>query len=250
MKNHLREKLSHGERCFGTWITIGNADVVDLLKQLRFDFFVFDFEHSALSWETISHMIQVLDEEKTTPLVRLASNDATMIKKTLDIGGQGVIVPFVNSKDDATKGVALAKYPPLGARGFGPRKAAKYGLDSEYLLSANEQTLVFAIAESKKALENIDDIVAIDGLDGVFFGFADFALSHGLTDFSNPIVIDARKRVAKVCEKHGKVSCIFAPSLGDAKSAVEMGYRMLALGSDTTYLLNGAKAFRDEFKSG
>src|SRR2546425_13089788 len=116
MKSSLRRKMSRGVS-YGAWVTIGNPDVSDILQGLPFDWLVFDMEHSPLGAETVGHMIQVLDEEKVSPLVRVGANDQYLIKAALDMGAHGVIVPLVNTREDAEVAVSYCKYPPVGVRG-------------------------------------------------------------------------------------------------------------------------------------
>ena len=227
------------------WVTIGNPDVSDILQGLPFDWLVFDTEHSPLGGETVSHMIQVLDEERVSPLVRVGANDQYLIKMALDMGAHGVVVPLVNTRKDAEAAVSFCKYPPLGVRGVAPRKAADYGLSAaEYLRTANEETLLLVQVETKEALENLDAILGVKGVDIAFVGPSDLTASLGLLDDrSNPRVLEEMRRVAKKCQEYGKIPGTLALTPDEAKRDASMGFRFISLASDVRNLMDGARDF-------
>ncbi|TLY01585.1 MAG: 2,4-dihydroxyhept-2-ene-1,7-dioic acid aldolase [Thaumarchaeota archaeon] len=244
MKSSLRRKMSRGVS-YGAWVTIGNPDVSDILQGLPFDWLVFDTEHSPLGAETVSHMIQVLDEEKVSPLVRVGANDQYLIKVALDMGAHGVVVPLVNTRKDAEAAVSYCKYPPVGVRGVAPRKAADYGLSTaEYLRKANEETLLLVQVETKEALENIDAILAVKGVDIAFVGPTDLTMSLGfLDDRSNPRILEEMRSVVKKCQEYGKIPGTMALTPDEAKRDESMGFRFISLASDVRHLMEGAKDF-------
>lgn len=251
MKNAIKKKLYDGKVSLGTWITIGNPDVPDLLKQLPFDWFVFDTEHSYFTIETVKNMQMALSDSQACPIVRVGMLDQLLIKRALDIGSQGLVVPLVNSAEDARKYVSYAMYPPSGVRGAGPGRAAKYGNNiGEYLRTANEELLLIAQIETTQALSNADEIVATNGIDVAFVGPTDMTMSLGLVDDRwNPKVIDAMKTVIKACEKHGKIPGTLAVSVEEAKKWLGLGFRFVALGSDSKFLFQGAKSFLSQVQA-
>ena len=251
MKNAIKKKLYDGKVSLGTWITIGNPDVPDLLKQLPFDWFVFDTEHSYFTIETVKNMQMALSDSQACPIVRVGMLDQLLIKRALDIGSQGLVVPLVNSAEDARKYVSYAMYPPSGVRGAGPGRAAKYGNNiGEYLRTANEELLLIAQIETTQALLNADEIVATKGIDVAFVGPTDMTMSLGLVDDRwNPKVIDAMKTVIKACEKHGKIPGTLAVSVEEAKKWLGLGFRFVALGSDSKFLFQGAKSFLSQVQA-
>jgi len=244
MKSNLRKKLVHGVS-YGAWVTIGNPDVTDILQGLPFDWLVFDTEHSPIGAETVSHMIQVLDEEKVSPLVRVGANDQYLIKMALDMGAHGVVVPLVNTREDAEVAVSYCKYPPVGVRGVAPRKAADYGLSAaEYLRKANEETLLLVQVETKKALENLDAILGVKGVDVAFVGPTDLTMSLGfLDDRSNPRILEEMRGVVKKCQGYGKIPGTMALTADEAKRDASMGFRFISLASDVRHLMEGARGF-------
>jgi len=244
LKSNLRRKLMAGVT-YGAWVTIGNPDVSDILQELPFDWLVFDTEHSPISTESVSHMIQVLDEEKVAPLVRVGANDQYLIKQALDMGAHGVVVPLVNSREDAEAAVKYCKYPPEGVRGVASRKASNYGLTSaDYIRKANEETLLVVQVETKQAIATLDGILGVRGVDLAFVGPSDLTMSLGLQDDrSNPQVLDAMKRVVRLCEEKGKVSGTMALTPEEAKRDASMGFRFISLSSDVRHLIEGARLF-------
>ena len=244
MKSSLKKKLSQGVS-YGAWVTIGNPDVSDILQGLPFDWLVFDMEHSPLSSETVSHMIQVLDEEKVSPLVRVGANDQYLIKAALDMGAHGVIVPLVNTREDAEAAVSYCKYPPIGVRGVAPRKAADYGLSAaEYLRRANDETLLIVQVETKEALENLDALLGVKGVDIAFVGPSDLTMSLGLLDDrSNPRVLEEMRNVVEKCKEYGKIPGTMAVTPEEAKREASMGFRFISLASDVRHLIEGARGF-------
>ncbi len=244
MENHIKRELYHGKTCYGTWISAGSANVVDVLKNLNFDWFVIDSEHSPIGPETISHMIQAIGG-KIVPLVRVGLNDQYLIKLSLDAGAYGVIVPLVNSRAEAERAVNFAMYPPLGTRGTAGTRASRYGVDSkEYLRTANDEVMVIAQIETIAALDNIDDILSVEGVDVAFVGPSDLTMSLGLIDDrTNPRVAEAMNKVVKACQNRDKIPGVMASSTDEVKSAVERGFRFISLASDVRFLMQGARAF-------
>jgi len=240
----LKVRLKSGVS-YGAWVTIGNPDISDVLQGLPLDWLVFDMEHSPMSAEGVSHMIQVLDEEKVSPLVRVGANDQLLIKMALDMGAHGVVIPLVNTPGEAEAAVKYAKYPPWGVRGFAPRKAADYGFTSaEYVRSANDDTTLILQVETRSALDNLDDILRVKGVDAVFVGPSDLTMSLGaLDDRGNPKVLEAMKYVVKKCEEHGKIPGTMALTPEEAKRDASMGFKFISLASDVRYLLEGAKLY-------
>ncbi len=244
MKSNLGRKLSQGVS-YGAWVTIGNPDVSDILQELPFDWLVFDTEHAPVGAETLSHMIQVLDEEKVSPLVRVGANDQYLIKMALDMGAHGVVVPLVSTQKDAEAAVSFCKYPPLGIRGVAPRKAADYGLSAaEYLRKANDETLLVVQVETKQALENLDEILRVEGVDIAFVGPSDLTMSLGLLDDrSNPRILEEMRIVVRKCQEYGKIPGTMALTTDEAKRDTSMGFRFISLASDVRHLMEGARTF-------
>ncbi len=213
---------------------------------------VFDTEHSPLAFETVSHMIQVIDDSRVAPLVRVGANDQLLLKQALDMGAHGAVIPLVNSRLDAQTAVRFSKYPPAGVRGVAPRKSAEYGSRTgEYLRRARSDLVLVAQIETREALASLDKIVSVEGLDVLFVGPSDLTMSLGLVDDrANPKVREAMKLVVAKCEEHDKVPGTMALTTKEAKDAVSMGFRFVSLASDARFLVEGAKSFLNSVKRG
>jgi 2-keto-3-deoxy-L-rhamnonate aldolase RhmA len=251
MKNLLREKLYGGKTSLGTWLSIGSPDVADTLKQLPFDWFLLDLEHSYISIETARNIMLTVLDTKITPLVRVGECDQYLIKRVLDIGAYGILVPLVNTPEDAEKVVNYGKYPPMGSRGVGPVRAAGYGNQfKDYLATANDEIMIGVQIETAQALANAEAIASVKGVDLVFVGPSDLTMSLGLvTDRGNPKVSEAMQSVVKICEKLGKIPGTLAATADEAKKWQKLGFRFISLGSDSKYLFQGAKSFVEQASS-
>lgn len=244
MKNKLKERLYAGSSCLGTWITIGNPDIVDILKNLPFEWFMFDMEHSYFSFESVKTMMQALGEGPT-PMVRIGQVDQLLAKRALDIGSQGLLVPLVNSKEEAERLVKYSMYPPSGVRGAGPGRASKFGMNlPEYLRTANQELLLAVQIETTEALSKVDEILDTKGIDIGFVGPTDLTISLGLVDDrSNPKVIEAMERVIRSCKAHGKIPGTLAVSVEEARKFLKLGFQFISLASDSRFLSYGARSY-------
>jgi 2-keto-3-deoxy-L-rhamnonate aldolase RhmA len=248
MKNPLKSRLrSSREPCFGTWISSSSLVCLDVLRGMGFDWFMIDTEHAPVNPETLSAMVSLLGEGGPTPLVRVGNVDQYLIKQALDAGAHGVLVPLVNTEAQAKAAVAFAKYPPDGMRGAAAAAASRYGTElPSYLRSANEETLVGAQIETKEALDNLEAIGGVNGVDILFVGPQDLTLSLGLLDDrKNPKVRQAMRAVVETCERLGKVPGTLVVDPEEKRIAVELGFRFISLASDVRFLITGAESYRD-----
>jgi 2-keto-3-deoxy-L-rhamnonate aldolase RhmA len=240
--NRVKALLKKGQPTFGVWIWIGSPDAVEMLAHLGFDWLVFDMEHAPVDIGAVQSLMQASNGTEITPFVRVAWNDIVMIKRALDIGAQGLVIPWVNSKDDAVKAVQAARYPPRGLRGVSPRRAALYGLDRNYLAEADNNIAVIVQIETPEAVENAKDILSVDGVDAYFIGPMDLSTSMGIQgQFDHPEFRKAITRVADAGKALGIPGGIMCRSVADIKRAVEDGFKFIALGTDFDYLRWGAQ---------
>lgn len=248
MKNPLRPRLrASKEPSIGTWISSSSVVCVDALKGVGFDWFMIDTEHAHVNPETLAAMVSVIGDTGPAPLVRVGDVNQYLIKQALDAGAQGILVPLVNSEAQARATVSFAKYPPGGVRGVASAAASRYGLElASYLRSANAETLVGVQIETEAALEHVDAIASVDGVDLLFVGPQDLTLNLGLLDDrKNPKVLDAMRKVVEACERHGRVAGTLAVDAEEKRTALGLGFRFVSLASDVRFLINGAKAFKD-----
>jgi 2-keto-3-deoxy-L-rhamnonate aldolase RhmA len=246
MKNPLKRRLlSSKQPCFGTWISSSSFLAVDALRGMGFEWFMIDTEHAPVNPETLAAMVSLLSAGGPTPLVRVGNVDQYLIKQALDAGAHGVLVPLVNTPAQAKAAVAFAKYPPDGVRGAAAAAASQYGMElPSYLRSANAETLVGVQIETKEALENLDAIAEVEGVDLLFVGPQDLTLSLGLLDDrKNARVREAKRAVVQACERHDKVPGTLVIDPEERKVAVELGFRFISLASDVRFLIDGARAY-------
>lgn len=240
MKNKLKEILKHGEVALGVSVSIGHPDVAEIVGKIGFDFIHFDTQHTPLSIETVQSMMQAISYSQSTPLVRVQWNDISMINRALDIGAHGIIVPFVNNREDAIRALQYSTFPPKGNRSFGPRRAMLR--DPEYMATCDEEILVIPQIETKEALENVEDILSVDGIEACFIGPYDLSRSLGVfIEWQNPTFEKAIERVLNAAEKTGTAPGMLALT-EDAVKTIERGFRLINLGSDTNFLAEGANS--------
>lgn len=246
MKTPLKARLhSSTEPCFGTWISSSSLTCVAALKGLGFEWFMIDTEHSPVNPETLGAMVSLLQADGPVPLVRVGNVDQYLIKQALDAGAEGILVPLVSRPDEARTAVGFAKYPPLGVRGAAASAASGYGRElASYLRRANADTLVGVQIETREALDRLEEIATVDGVDILFVGPQDLTLSLGLLDDRrNPAVQDAMRAVVEACERHDKVPGTLAIDPEERRTAIALGFRFISLASDVRFLIEGARSY-------
>lgn len=240
MENELKARLKKGEKTVGAWITIPHTDISEALSTLSFDWFVFDQEHSALDDQLTQQLMQAMIGKKVTPIVRVAWNDMVMIKKALDTGAQGIIIPWVNSREDAIKAVKFCKYPPEGVRGCGPRRTIL--LDPDYLKTVNDELLIIVQIETQEAVDNAKGIMSVDGIDAFFVGPFDLSASMGLMgQIAHVKVQKSINRIFEAGKNAGVISGIWQGAGMTIRERLEEGWQMVALGMDINFLMDGAQ---------
>jgi 4-hydroxy-2-oxoheptanedioate aldolase len=246
MKRPLKERLAsaHGP-VFGTWISSASVVVADVLKDLGFDWVMIDTEHSPINRETLAAIVAILHDAGPRPMVRVGNVDPYMVKQALDAGAHGVLAPLVNTEADAAALVRFAKYPPDGVRGAAAAAGSRYGLELKtYLREANAQTVVGVQIETRSAIERLDAIAAVEGVDLLFVGPQDLTLNLGLGDErSHPKVREAMHDVVAACERHGKIPGTLVIDPEEKRAAVDLGFRFISLAGDLRFLIQGAKYY-------
>jgi 2-dehydro-3-deoxyglucarate aldolase len=250
MKNLLKQKLHEGKCALGTWISIPTPEIPEILSLVNFDWFLFDMEHGPLNITVLENMLQATSPN-ITPLVRVPNNDVIFSKQALDTGAHGVIIPMINNGKDAAKAVGNSKYPPAGIRGTGARRASGYFTEhADYLKSANDETMVVVQIETAESIKNIEEILTVKGVDAWFVGPNDLAASLGhIGQPDSEIVKEAMEKVFKVGSKLDTPGGTLAFSFEKAKPLIEKGYKMLAIGSDDFFLLQGVSSVIGSFPS-
>ena len=242
MQFDFRERLLNRERLTGTIVTLPCPQIAELLSQCGFDWLFIDGEHGPLSIGDIQLLLQAA-QPRCPCLVRLAANDDVYIKQALDAGADGIIAPLVNDGDAAKRVVALAKYPPLGSRSVGIGRAQAYGdAFAEYVARANDRLTVVVQVEHIEAVANIDAILDVPGIDGVFVGPYDLSASMGKPGrVADADVQRQIETVRQACLAHKVALGIFGVNAGAVRPFIEKGFSLLALGMDTLLLGQSAR---------
>ncbi|MER6176154.1 aldolase/citrate lyase family protein [Streptosporangium sp. NPDC001681] len=239
----LRRRWSAGEPALGTWCSTAAPAVVELLAEPDVDFVLLDAQHGLYGFDALVQCLVALGSRPVAPVVRIAANDAVLIGRVLDAGALGVVVPMVETAEDARRAVRAFRYPPAGERSFGPLRAGRLLGRSPERLSAEPVCLV--MVESARGVANVEEIVAVDGVDGVFLGPADLAVGLGLPPTPIPVPgphADAIERVRKACLAAGVQVGMPCADAVTARDLLAQGYTVLTIGSDVQWLAAAADA--------
>jgi len=249
MSTSFRARLRSGERLIAPLVTLNSPPVVELLAEAGFDWLFIDAEHSPLDTAQMQALMQAAGA--TPCVVRLSASDEMHVKRALDIGAAGIIAPQVNSVEHARRMVEAAKYAPAGQRGLGIARAHRYGLRvREYMQSANDDTAVIVQAEHRDAVERIDDIVRVEGVDGVLIGPYDLSASLGRPGaVDHPDVRQAIARVREACRAANIPIGIFGLTADAVKPYIEQGFTMIVAGVDTVFIANASSALLSEVRA-
>lgn len=240
--NKLKQLWRDDQPAFGAWLNSCSPLATEQLASLGFDWLLVDGEHSPVDLLTTSQMFQAISTSDTVPLARVPWNDLVAIKRVLDAGAYGVVIPWINSPQEAEQAVRACRYPPDGIRGFGPGRWTVYA-GADFASHANEEILCIIQIETVQAVERIDEILAVPGVDVAMIGPADLAMSMGiplLPDNPHPDHRAACATVLNACQRHKVVPGIFTGTPEEAARRVGEGWRFLPVGSDMTYLLRAA----------
>jgi 2-keto-3-deoxy-L-rhamnonate aldolase RhmA len=242
MVGNLRERLRAGESLIGTMVTLPVPAVAEILADLGFDWLFVDGEHGPLETREILAILQAVGD-RVACLVRVPGAEEAPIKKALDLGAEGIIVPQVNTAEQAAGVVRFARYAPAGARGVGLARAHGYGLRfPEYLETANRRVAVIVQAEHARAVENIESIARVEGIDAVLLGPYDLAASLGkMGRIDDPAVTDAFERVTEACQAAGVPLGYFGVTAEAIRPYLGRGYSLIAAGVDTLFLAGAAR---------
>lgn len=237
---NLKEKLNNREFTVGSWITLAHPAIAEIMARAGFDWLTVDLEHSVITIREAEELIRVINLCGVVPLVRLSSNDPVQIKRVMDAGAHGVIVPMVNSVEEARKAVESVRYPPEGKRGVGLARAQGYGSSFEkYKEWLNQDAIVIVQVEHIKAVENLDAIMSVEGVDGFIVGPYDLSGSLGVPgQFDNELMIEAMNKIKTFMKSSSKIPGyhVVEPDVDQLQQRVQEGYRFLAYSVDIRML--------------
>jgi 4-hydroxy-2-oxoheptanedioate aldolase len=235
----LRESWKEGRETVGTWCSLPSPGAVETVAQSGFDWVVIDWQHGQFGGDSLGIMIQVASLAGALPLVRVPLNDAGLIQKALDLGAHGVIVPLVNTRAEAERAAAACRYPPLGVRSFGPiRSSRAIGWEPR---QANAEIVCIVQIETAESLDNMQEISATPGVDALFVGPADLAISLGL-ELGAPELSDRFGPVMEAAARHGLAVGRHCDDSAGARAALASGFLFVAVGGDTEFLGGAAAA--------
>lgn len=249
--NHVKRALLQGRPTAGAWLHLCSGISAEIMSRAGFDWLLIDMEHGHGDFQTLLGQLQAIEGSETIPIVRVQWNDPAVIKRVLDLGAYGVMVPWIGGRTDAEAAVRACKYPPAGIRGIaGSHRAGGYGRHAaEYWTRANEEILVVIQVETRAAVEEIDAIVATPGVDVAFVGPADLSTALGhMGDPGHPDVQQAIARVEAAARRAGVALGNITRTWDQARELYGRGYRFLTLCSDTSLVVQGSTDVMARFR--
>jgi 4-hydroxy-2-oxoheptanedioate aldolase len=249
-RNAFKHALAAGRLQIGLWSSLASNIAAEIVSDSGFDWILLDTEHSPNEIPGLLSQLQAVSRGTASPIVRAAWNDPVLIKRILDLGVQSVLLPFVENADEARRAVAATRYPPAGIRGTaGSARASRYGRVTDYLKKANSEICVLVQVETRAALDQIEAIATVDGIDGVFIGPSDLAASLGhIGDQQHPEAQKAYEEAVRRLAKVGKPAGILTPNEDEARRYIGWGYKFVAVGADVGLLARNADALAKRFK--
>lgn len=248
----LRERARRGENLDGVWLNLGSSVTAEMAALAGFDWLLVDGEHGFSDYGTILHQLQATARVPATSIVRVPSNDAAFIKRVLDLGPGGIMVPMVNTAAEALAAVRAMDYPPDGLRGLAKMtRAAAYGGNFEaYFAREARDLLLVAQLETPEAIENAEAIAAVDRVDVLFVGPTDLSVNMGLLDRqSDPRFVALLRRVVEIARRHGKGAGILASGIEKFREFRALGFGFAASGSDGSLVANGLRGMARDMRA-
>lgn len=236
----------------GTHITCNDSQQTEMISNVGFDYFWLDTEHTVVErYMVLLHLIAARASGKPV-FVRIPWNDQVLAKPILDIGADGLIFPMINTAEDAERAVAACRYPPNGVRGFGPRRATRFGLDSveEYIQSESGKIVKLIQIETRSAVEHIDEIASVDGVDVIVLGPCDLSGAYGkLNQIKDPEIQQVYRHVVERAHAAGKPALVSNGnySFENIRMWIDMGFDMITVGNESSFILNGARTAIENF---
>jgi len=251
-ENKLRRLWASGSAAVNGWLAIPNSFAAETMAHQGWDSLTVDMQHGVVDYQAMVTMLQAVSTTETVPMVRVPWLEPGILMKALDAGAYGVICPMVNSRADAQNLVAWTHYAPQGTRSFGPVRALLYG-GADYPQHANETILTLAMIETAKALDNLDDILSVEGLDAVYIGPSDLSLSLGCApamDDVEPKVAQAIDHILERAKAHGVVAGVHNASAESALKRIAKGFQFVTVSSDARLIAAGSQAVIARMRAG
>lgn len=249
--NPLLDAWASGRSIYGIWCALPTSVSMEMIAGLGFDYACVDMQHGAIDYATALTMFQAARAGGVTPITRVPTNDPGFIGKVLDAGAAGVVVPLVNTAEEAARAVAACRYPPVGQRSFGPLRASMITGNREP--QDLQKVACIVMVETGEGLGNVDEIAAVEGLDAIYVGPSDLALALGLPtgyERSEPEHVEAIERIRAACERHGIAAGIQCDSGPMAARRVDQGFNMVTVGNESGFMRTLAKQELDAARAG
>jgi len=251
-ENRLRTLWKAGGAAVNGWLAIPNSFSAETMAHQGWDTLTIDLQHGVIDYPAMVGMLQAISTTATVPVVRVPWLEPGILMKTLDAGAYGVICPMVNTREDAQKLVAYTHYAPRGTRSFGPVRALLYG-GPDYPQHANDTIVTFAMIETRQALDNLDDILSVEGLDAIYIGPSDLSLALGCTptfDDLDPAAAAAVDHILARAQAHGVVAGIHNGGTEAALKRIAKGFQFVTVGSDARLMAAGAQGLVSRMRPG
>jgi 4-hydroxy-2-oxoheptanedioate aldolase len=249
-KNPVLDIWNKNKVVINGWLSIPNSFTAESMAKMGWDSLTIDMQHGQNDYSTSISMLQAISQNSTTPFARVPWNEPGIIMKMLDAGTCGIIAPMINTKKQCEQFVSYCRYPPLGQRSFGPMRAQLvYG--SDYFYSANSQIVTLAMIETQEAIKNLDEILSVKNLNGVYIGPADMSIAYGLTpkfDVKDDPIYSNIKLIVKKAKEHGKIAGIHNGTIKYAKEMIALGYQFITISSDLRAMSSCAQNIINEIK--
>lgn len=242
--NRFKIALSGDRPLKGIWLTLASPAIAELAGNTGLDWLLIDGEHAPNTLTSLQAQLQAIEGTTASPIVRLPMAQPWLVKQVLDLGAQSLLFPMIHTAEDAAAAVASCRYPPHGVRGIGATiaRASGWGREADYIQTADAQICVVVQAESRSAVDNIDDIAAVEGVDCVFIGPADLAADMGHTgNPAHPEVQEAISHMIDRIKSAGKAPGLFGSDPNKVEDYLASGVRMLAVGTDSLLLSNAMR---------
>ena len=244
-ENRLRNLWAQGQAAVNGWLAIGNSFSAEVMAHQGWDTLTVDMQHGVIDYAQMVTMLQAISTTATVPVVRVPWLEPGIIMKSLDAGAYAIICPMVNTVDDAARLVSYTHYAPRGARSFGPVRASLYG-GADYAQMADDTVVAFAMIETAQALDNLDAILAVEGLDAVYIGPSDLSLALGckpVFDDVDPPVAQAIAHIVARAKAHGVRAGVHNGRVDVARARIALGFDFVTVGSDARLLAAGSQDF-------
>ena len=249
-RNPFKRAIAAGQQQLGLWSSLSSNYSVEVIAGSGYDWILLDTEHSPNDLESVLSQLQAAAPYPTHPIVRVAWNDMVLIKRYLDAGAQSLLIPYVQNADEARAAVAATRYPPVGVRGVaGTTRASRFGRIKDYAKQAQNELCVLVQVETRQALDNIEAICAVEGVDGVFIGPADLHASLGYTgETGNPAVVPLIEDAIRRIRKAGKAPGVLTSVEAEVRRYIAAGCLFTAVGSDVGLLARGSEQLLAKYR--